>query len=85
MCKKSEQPVRNLSIRRVLYRPFRIVQTSYTHMALVLPKLSTNLCAKFCTARTTLFYLFEQLLYPTSTALIITIIIKDKRFKGVCA
>jgi len=85
MCKTSEKPVRNMSIHRGLYTPLSSPQKSFTHHLAILPKLSTDLYAKFYTIKTTLTYLFEQVLYPTSTALIIVIIIKEKNIEGACA
>lgn len=68
-----------------LYALLYCQRNSYAHRLAVIPKLSTNFYAKFCTIKATLLYLFEQLLYPSSTALIMIIIIKEKSFKGVCA
>jgi hypothetical protein len=71
MCKTSEKHVGKLSTCDKLNDLFCTSANSFTLRRQTFPKVSNKLCARFCTAILTPYYLFEQLLYPTSTALII--------------
>ena len=85
MCKTSEKPVGKLLMCSGLLHDKWMTKKSFTHTLWFLRRFSTKFYARLCTILSTLSYLFEQLLYPISTALIIRIINNIKEFKGACA